>query len=85
MHLLRRRPFVCSAAWLASTVLAQAHPGHEGHELTWDLGHLAGHPLATLGCAAVLVVAAWAAFRIARQNPAGRPQSLRGSQARPGN
>ena len=32
----------------ALPAVAQAHPGHDGHELTWDLGHLAAHPFATL-------------------------------------
>jgi urease accessory protein len=47
---------VLAAASLPLTALA--HPGHDdGHELTWDFGHLVAHPLATCGCLAVLVVA----------------------------
>ena len=43
------RSFACSLAFLAPTTLVWAHPGHEGHEFTWDIGHLAAHPAATLG------------------------------------
>jgi lysylphosphatidylglycerol synthetase-like protein (DUF2156 family) len=42
---------------LLFATLAYAHPGHEGHELTWDMRHLAQHPLATIGCAALVGVA----------------------------
>jgi hydrogenase/urease accessory protein HupE len=50
---------------LVFPALAHAHPGHEGHELTWDFNHLVAHPLATLMCFAVLAAGAWAAWRIA--------------------
>jgi urease accessory protein len=43
-------------------VLAQAHPGHEGHELTWDFASGAVHPL--LGwdhLLAMVAVGIWAA------------------------
>jgi len=56
------------AAWAASASAVSAHPGHDdGHELTWDLGHFAAHPLATLGGLAVLAVAIWAGWRIFRE------------------
>ena len=45
---------------------AQAHPGHDGHELTWDFGHLVAHPVATLLCVAVLVAATWTMTRLTR-------------------
>lgn len=70
-----RRPLAVSLAFAAFASLAQAHPGHDGHELTWDFQHLAAHPLATLGCLAVLGAAAWGIRRLARH------YSLRGSQA----
>ena len=50
--------------------LAQAHPGHDGHELTWDMlvtwniGHLAAHPVATAGCAVALTAGVWAVVRV---------------------
>jgi hydrogenase/urease accessory protein HupE len=50
---------------LVSPALALAHPGHEGHELTWDLNHLAAHPLATLYCLAIVAAGAWCAWRVA--------------------
>jgi len=65
-------------AFATLAAVAQAHPGHDGHELTWDLGHLAQHPLATVGWAAVLALAVGAGVWGARR------YSLRGSQARRG-
>ena len=32
------------AVLLSTAVLAQAHPGHDGHDFTWDFGHLAAYP-----------------------------------------
>jgi hydrogenase/urease accessory protein HupE len=61
----RRLVQIASLA-LLFPVLAQAHPGHEGHELTWDFNHLAAHPLATIMCFSVLAAGAWCAWRIAR-------------------
>ena len=46
-------------AFITSVRSAYGHPGHDDHEFTWDLGHLAANPLATLGCIAVLLGAAW--------------------------
>ncbi|HEY1109051.1 MAG TPA: hypothetical protein VGE76_10475 [Opitutaceae bacterium] len=34
--------------------IAEAHPGHDGHDLTWDFSHLAQHPVATMSCAMVV-------------------------------
>ena len=34
-------------AFLVPAALSRAHPGHDGHELTWDFSHLAAHPAAT--------------------------------------
>jgi hypothetical protein len=42
------------APFILMVTVANAHPGHDGHELTWDFSHLAQHPLATMGCAAVI-------------------------------
>ena len=50
----------------AFPAIAHAHPGHDGHELTWDFGHLAAHPLATLGCFLAIAGIAWAAARVLR-------------------
>ena len=65
---------------LASAAVAHAHPGHDGHELTWEFGHLIAHPWATLACGAVVSVAIWAGWRAAR----AAVQSFRGSQPRRG-
>ncbi|MEO7412745.1 MAG: hypothetical protein ABIZ81_05250 [Opitutaceae bacterium] len=51
----------------------QAHPGHDGHELTWDLGHLAAFPLATVGCFLAIAGLGWTAGRVLRsRTPAAR-------------
>ena len=60
------RCFALVTLVLVAAPLAQAHPGHEGHELTWDFGHLAAHPGATIMCFAVLgaaVLGIWQATR----------------------
>jgi urease accessory protein len=42
--------------------LAHAHPGHEGHELTWDFGAGFAHPLSGLDhLLAMVAVGLWAA------------------------
>lgn len=48
---------------LLAPAIAMADPGHDGHEMTWDLGHLAEHPLATIGCFLVVAAASWATWR----------------------
>ena len=73
-----RRLFTGSC--LAFATLAHAHPGHDGHELTWELRHLAQHPLATIGCAAVLGAMLALALQLVRSRRELRAQSLRGSQ-----
>ena len=67
------------AAFISFAGIAQAHPGHDGHELTWDMQHLADHPIATVLCAALVTVAAWAVWRGGRF-----VQSLRASQLKRG-
>lgn len=52
---------------LAFPVSALAHPGHDGHELTWDLGTGLGHQLATLSLLITpLVLGAWFVLRVRR-------------------
>ncbi|HEX2852515.1 MAG TPA: hypothetical protein VHO24_04695 [Opitutaceae bacterium] len=46
--------------------IAHAHPGHDGHELTWDFGHLAAHPVATLGWLVFFGASVWGAPKVAR-------------------
>ena len=65
--MIRLRRFTQIASLLLLfPALAQAHPGHDGHELTWDFGHLAAHPLATIACIVVLGAGFWAARQLAR-------------------
>jgi urease accessory protein len=62
-------------AALAIVSLAQAHPGHDdGHELTWELGHLAAHPLATFVCLAVFGVAIWGGWKLMQATLARREE-----------
>ena len=76
-----RRAAVTSILILASAASLAAHPGHDdGHELTWELGHLAAHPLATAACLLLIAAAGWTTFVLVRRAPALRAQSLRGSQ-----
>ena len=74
---MKRHPvlFVLTAISLASAPVAFAHPGHDGHELTWDYGHLAAHPLATLGCFLTICVLAEIGWRFVR--PAADPHSTK--------
>ena len=67
-------------ASLAFTSLVHAHPGHDGHELTWDFSHLAAYPLATVGCFASVAAIAWLGWIMLRRSATARIQSLRGSQ-----
>jgi len=64
--------------WAASGV--SAHPGHDGHELTWDFSHLAQHPFATMGCAAVVGAGVAVLLQVLRRRAELRDQSLRASQ-----
>ena len=53
--------FLALAAF-ALPVLAQAHPGHDGHELTWDFATGATHPLSGWDhLLAMVAVGLWAA------------------------
>ncbi len=60
------RRFALVTMVLVAAPVAQAHPGHDDHELTWDFGHLAAHPGATVMCFAVLGAAAWGIWQATR-------------------
>lgn len=66
MKLTLRRVSAPAALFLATAALAQAHPGHDGHELTWDLDHLTAHPGATIVCFGVLGLIAWGLWKLVR-------------------
>lgn len=56
------------AAVFALPALAHAHPGHDGHELTWDFAGGAVHPLTGLDhLIAMVAVGLWAAQLGGRQ------------------
>jgi hydrogenase/urease accessory protein HupE len=79
MKLLTRHslPF---ALYLTASAVALAHPGHEGHTdggFTWDLSHLAAHPLATLSFAVLAGVAAYAGWHWLRNNRRARAHTRR--------
>lgn len=75
-----RSSFQSGLVFLTVASAAHAHPGHEGHELAWDFGHLVANPLATLGCAAVISAAALLLVRIIRPPTPERVHRFRGSQ-----
>ena len=57
------------AIFLAMAGAAQAHPGHDGHELTWEFRHLAQHPVVALGLGFMLAMGAagiWQLLRLGR-------------------
>jgi hypothetical protein len=64
--------------------VAQAHPGHDGHEgggeFTWDFSHLAAHPFATAAFVAVVGAVVW--LVVSRSAPRVSAQSLRRSSER---
>lgn len=64
MKLSPRRALVPVAAFVAAASVAQAHPGHDGHDFTWDFGHLAAYPDATILCIGVLGAVAWVVWKI---------------------
>ena len=66
--------------FMASAMTVSAHPGHDGHELTWDFGHLIEHPAATLGWAGLLAGLSWAVWLVLRRAATQRVYNLRGSQ-----
>jgi len=74
------RLLLLPAGFIASAAIARAHPGHDGHELTWDFSHLASQPLATFGCGVVLAAVVWAGVGVIRRQIELRAQSLRVSQ-----
>jgi hypothetical protein len=67
-------------AVLVGAGAVRAHPGHEGHELTWEFSHLAQHPVATIGCAAVAGAAVALLAQVWRRRIEARTQSLRVEQ-----
>lgn len=82
---MKRHPafFVLTALSLAAAPAALAHPGHDGHELTWDFSHLAAHPLATLGCFTVISVLAlvgWRSLRPASDTQTGKAAAAKASR-----
>ena len=56
------RLIVLALAAVALPVLAHAHPGHDGHDLTWDFATGAAHPLSGWDhLLAMVAVGLWAA------------------------
>ncbi len=65
MHPKRVPGLILTVLVLPASVLA--HPGHDGHELTWDFGTELGHQLATLSLLiAPLVIGVWFAVGLKR-------------------
>jgi hypothetical protein len=66
MTLSLRRISLPAASFLATAGLAQAHPGHDGHDFTWDFGHLAAYPGATLLCFGFLAAVVRGVWKLTR-------------------
>jgi hypothetical protein len=64
MRTFLRRSTVATALIALLPSLAQAHPGHDGGEVTWDFTHLAAHPFATMGWLVAIGGVAWIVGRI---------------------
>jgi hypothetical protein len=80
MKTSRARAVALSAVAFLAASIAQAHPGHDGHELTWDLSHLAAYPVATFVCFAVFGAGVAGGWLMLRRAATLRVQSLRKSQ-----
>ena len=79
------RALVLPALFLASLTPLLAHPGHDdGHEVIWELGHLAAHPFTTAAWMLTLVAVGLATRHVLRRAAAARTHSFRGSQVRRG-
>ena len=61
-----RRALTPTALFLATAVLARAHPGHDGHDFTWDFGHLTAYPDATILCFGLLGLVVWGTWKMVR-------------------
>lgn len=70
MKLNSSRSLLSAAAFLAIASFAQAHPGHDGHDFTWDFSHLAAYPDATILCLGVLGALVWGIWKVAVAAPA---------------
>jgi hypothetical protein len=73
------RFFAPTAVFFTTAALAHAHPGHDGHDLTWDFAHLGANPGATILCFGVMASAGWAVWKLTR--PAA--ESLKAIRVRP--
>ena len=80
----RVRGVLGPAGFLGFATVLNAHPGHDGHELTWDFSHLTAYPVATITCFALLAGAGCAGWLLLRRATTLRIQSLRRSDARRG-
>lgn len=82
MNSLARRALSSSAVFAAVATVAQAHPGHAGHDdggFTWDFSHLTAYPVATLAFVALAGVVVWAGWNHLRSRRSLPAQSFRKS------
>ena len=80
----RVRDALVPAGFFSLVTVLKAHPGHDGHELTWDFSHLTAYPVATITCFALLGAVGYAGWLLLRRATTQRIQSLRRSDARRG-
>ncbi len=78
-HSIRRHVLPLSAAFFATAAVLRAHPGHDGHDFSWDFRHLADYPDATilcLGAAGAVVCVGWKVMSARADSPQAAPVRL---------
>lgn len=75
MKLNSSRSHLSAAVFVATASFAQAHPGHDGHDFTWDFSHLAAYPDATILCLGVLGALVWGVWKVVAAAPAEPKQA----------
>jgi hypothetical protein len=64
IHSIRRHVLPLSAAFFATAALLRAHPGHDGHDFSWDFHHLANYPDATILCLGAAGAVGWVGWKV---------------------
>ncbi len=83
MNFSIRRTFTPTVIFLATAGLAQAHPGHDDHDFTWDLSHLVANPGATILCFGLVGAAAWGLWKLKRSAVPGAKSQRAAAESRP--
>ncbi|MDO8545689.1 MAG: hypothetical protein Q7S40_35040 [Opitutaceae bacterium] len=65
----------------SAATLAHAHPGHDGHELTWDFAHPIAHPASSAAGLFTGVAVAWIGWKLIHRLIAVRAQRTEGASS----